>query len=134
MLVSMTEQHTHELEDGGDTCSVCGILLCPDTSKPVGYDGARYWHLDRTACFLHQWINEDAEATPADLARAMASLADGQEDEIGALFSAVVWALDPLVAGGIDLVSARPKAVRALEAERDYYVSTLERIAALGMR
>jgi len=91
----MIAAHSHELEDGGDVCSGCGILLCPDTLKPVGYDGSRYWHLDRTACFLHRWINEDAEATPAELAARIASLADGAEDDMGALLSAVAWALDP---------------------------------------
>lgn len=56
--------HVHVLPpddtDGAPDECECGQLLCPDTETPVGYDSetGEYWHLDNTACFLHQVIRE----------------------------------------------------------------------------
>jgi len=100
--------HVHGIREGEDYCFGCGTLLCPDTGKPVAYDGARYWHKDKTACFLHRWINEEDESA-ADLVYNLRALADGQEDEMGGLLSAAAAKILELsVLAGVELEGDRP--------------------------
>lgn len=63
--------HAHTpAEPGSDICR-CGQMICPDTHKAVAYNPAggtlpEYWHIDGSACFIHQTVVEgDTELVEA---------------------------------------------------------------------